>query len=118
MASRAGYLRLCDWLSRAYRINQHRGRAELRREWFDEGTDGLIALSGARIGDVGAALMQGNAAGAAKRAREWSARFPQRYYLEVQRAGQAEDEALTGATVDAGRRNSACRSWRRIRSSS
>ena len=47
-ADRAGYLRLCDWLSRAYRTNQHRGRAELRREWFAEGTDGLIALSGGR----------------------------------------------------------------------
>ena len=46
--TRAGYLRLCDWLSRAYRTNQHRGRAELQREWFDEGTDGLIALSGGR----------------------------------------------------------------------
>ena len=27
-ASRDGYLKLCDWLSRAYRTNQHRGRAE------------------------------------------------------------------------------------------
>ena len=51
--SRAGYLRLAEWLTRAYRTNQHRGRAELRREWFDEGTEGLIALSGARDGDVG-----------------------------------------------------------------
>jgi DNA polymerase-3 subunit alpha len=25
-ATRDGYLRLCDWLSRAYRANQHRGR--------------------------------------------------------------------------------------------
>ena len=69
-ADRAGYLRLCDWLSRAYRHNQHRGRAELAREWFAEGTDGLIALSGARAGDVGSALAQGNAAGAARAARE------------------------------------------------
>jgi DNA polymerase-3 subunit alpha len=45
-ADRGGYLRLCDWMSRAFRTNQHRGRAELRREWFDEGTDGLIALVG------------------------------------------------------------------------
>ena len=30
----AGYLRLCDWLTRAYLQNQHRGRAELRREWL------------------------------------------------------------------------------------
>ena len=26
-----GYLKLCDWLSRAYRSNQHRGRAELSK---------------------------------------------------------------------------------------
>jgi len=50
--SRAGYLRLSDWLSRGYRGNQHRGHAELKREWFAEGTDGLIALSGARDGEV------------------------------------------------------------------
>jgi DNA polymerase-3 subunit alpha len=98
-ASRDGYLRLCEWLSRAYRGNQHRGRAELRREWFDEGTKGLIALSGARDGDVGAALAQGNAAGAAKLAREWAARFPGRYYLEAQRAGRPDDDALVAATA-------------------
>ena len=63
--SRAGYLRLSEWLTRAYRSNQHRGRAELKRDWFGEGTDGLIALSGARDGEVGAALLQGNASGAA-----------------------------------------------------
>src|SRR4051812_44206862 len=66
VASRKGYLRLCDWLTRAYRSNQHRGRAELRREWFAEGTDGLIALSGAREGDVGQALLQGDGAAAAR----------------------------------------------------
>ncbi len=98
-ASRDGYLRLTDWLSRAYRSNQYRGRAELRREWFEEGTDGLIALSGGRTGDVGAALLQGNAVGAARAAREWAALFPQRYYLEVQRAGHPDDEGLVAATV-------------------
>jgi DNA polymerase-3 subunit alpha len=97
--SRQGYLRLADWLSRAWRDNAWRGRAEFRREWFDEGTDGLIALSGARDGDVGHALLQGNAAGAAKAARDWSAWFPDRYYLEVQRAGHADDDALVAATV-------------------
>jgi len=99
-ASRDGYLRLCEWLTRAYRANQHRGRAEFRREWFDEGTAGLIALSGAREGDIGQALLQGNAAGAAKVARDWAARFPGRFYLEVQRAGRVDDDALVAATVE------------------
>jgi DNA polymerase-3 subunit alpha len=99
VASRAGYLRLCDWLTRAYRTNQYRGRAELRREWFAEGTDGLIALSGARDGDVGQALLQGDGAAAARAAREWATWFPQRYYLELQRAGRPDDDALVGATA-------------------
>ncbi|MEO5698986.1 MAG: DNA polymerase III subunit alpha [Casimicrobiaceae bacterium] len=97
--SRQGYLRIADWLSRAYRTNQYRGRAELRRAWLQEGTDGLVALSGARDGEVGQALLQGDALGAARFAREWAALFPDRYYLELQRAGHAEDDALVAATV-------------------
>ncbi len=60
--STAGYLLLCQLLSRAYLENQHRGRAELRREWLHRDTNGLIALSGAHLGDVGSALLSGNAA--------------------------------------------------------
>ncbi|HEY4698258.1 MAG TPA: DNA polymerase III subunit alpha, partial [Gallionella sp.] len=90
--SGAGYLLLCRLLSRAYLENQHRGRAELRREWLHESTDGLIALSGAHLGDVGTALLSGNAAQARKFAREWAGLFNNRFYLEVQRAGFADEE--------------------------
>src|SRR5512132_3293899 len=59
--SHAGYLRLCEFLSRAYCSNQYRGRAEIARTWFGEiGTGGLIALSGEHLGDVGQALIAGN----------------------------------------------------------
>ncbi|MEQ1630357.1 MAG: PHP domain-containing protein, partial [Gallionella sp.] len=98
--SREGYLLLCDLLSRAYLENQHRGRAELRREWFHEhGTAGLIALSGAHIGDVGSALLSGNAQQAKQYASEWAALFSQRYYIEVQRTGHAEEEAYISAAL-------------------
>ncbi|MFZ2540296.1 MAG: DNA polymerase III subunit alpha [Gallionella sp.] len=90
--SDAGYLLLCRLLTRAYLENQYRGRAELRREWFHHGTDGLIALSGAHLGDVGAALLSGNAKQAKKFAQEWAGLFNNRYYLEVQRAGFADEE--------------------------
>src|SRR6185503_10591472 len=57
-ASHAGYLRLCELLSRAWLKNQHRARAEIARSWLEEGgTAGLIALSGAAAGDVGQALL-------------------------------------------------------------
>jgi DNA polymerase-3 subunit alpha len=92
-ASREGYLRLCDWLTRAFRGNQHRGRAEIRQEWMREtGTGGLIALSGAHLGDVGQALLADNQAQARKLATAWAGLFPGRYYLEVQRTGQPQAE--------------------------
>lgn len=89
-----GYLRLCRLLSRAYLTNQYRDRAELRREWFrEEGTEGLIALSGAHLGDVGCALMSGNVTQARQFANEWSGLFESRYYIEVQRTGYADEES-------------------------
>ncbi|HXU93359.1 MAG TPA: DNA polymerase III subunit alpha [Gallionella sp.] len=97
--SREGYLLLCDLLSRAYLKNQYRGRAEVRREWFHEGTGGLIALSGAHLGDVGSSLLTGNAAQARQYAQEWAALFANRYYIEVQRCGFADEELhIHGAT--------------------
>jgi DNA polymerase III subunit alpha len=104
--SGAGYLLLCRLLSRAYLENQHRGRAELRREWFHQQTGGLIALSGAHLGDVGSALLSGNAALARKFAREWAGLFNNRYYIEVQRTGFADEEhhlhAATQLAVELG----------------
>ncbi|MHB0985278.1 MAG: DNA polymerase III subunit alpha [Sulfuricella sp.] len=86
--NRQGYLRLCDLLTRAYRGNQHRGRAEVRREWFEHGgSDGLIALSGAHLGDVGQALLQENREQARELAGEWQRLFPGAFYLELQRTG-------------------------------
>ncbi|MDD5181237.1 MAG: DNA polymerase III subunit alpha [Gallionellaceae bacterium] len=97
--SNAGYLRLCDLLTRAYRENQHRGRPEVRKEWLRGCTDGLIALSGAHFGEVGTALLNGNQATACQLASEWAALFPGRYYLEVQRTGFAREEAHLRATL-------------------
>jgi DNA polymerase-3 subunit alpha len=97
-ASRAGYLRLCDLLSRAWLHNQHRGRAELSREWFAD-SEGLIALSGAASGDVGHSLSAGNTAAAERLARDWARLFPGRYYIELQRAGLPQAEALVARSV-------------------
>ncbi|MDP3743914.1 MAG: DNA polymerase III subunit alpha [Methylotenera sp.] len=92
--SHAGYLLLCQLLSRAYLSNQYRGRAEFKREWFVEGgTEGLLLLSGAMAGDVGQACLQGNQDLALKLAAEWHGLFPGRYYLEVQRIAAAGQNA-------------------------
>jgi DNA polymerase-3 subunit alpha len=94
-----GYLLLCRLLSRAYRENQHRGRAEIRKSWLKRidagsGAEGLIALSGAGAGEIGQILMQNDPDQAEQLAREWAGLFPGRFYIEVQRAGHSNAEAL------------------------
>ena len=99
--NRAGYQQLCELLTRAYLVDGRRDRAEIRREWFGEiGSDGLLALSGAHLGDVGEALINGNFDLAGERARAWEAIFPGAFYLEVQRYGQAQQEAIVQQTAD------------------
>jgi DNA polymerase-3 subunit alpha len=99
-ASREGYRRLCELLSRAWLRNQHRARGEIARAWFAElGTDGLIALSGAAAGDVGQALLGGHDAAARRAAAAWGELFPDRYYLELQRSGFPHSEALVSRTL-------------------
>jgi DNA polymerase-3 subunit alpha len=93
--SHAGYLLLCQLLSRAYLTNQYRGRAEFKRDWFEEcGTKGLIMLSGAMAGDIGQACAQDNLDLATKLAKSWENLFPERFYLEVQRTVSSSDGAL------------------------
>src|ERR1700704_964567 len=99
-SSRAGYLRLCALLSRAWLKNQYRARAEIARGWLEEGdAEGLIALSGAAAGDVGQALLGDHAEAAERLARDWARLFPGRYYLELQRAGAPNAEALLSRSV-------------------
>ncbi len=97
--SHAGYLRLCDLITRAYLENQYRGRPEIRRQWLHEGTEGLIALSGAHLGEVGVTLLNGSAGHAQAIAREYAALFPDRFYLEVQRYGAPREEQHLRDTV-------------------
>ena len=98
--TRSGYLRLCALLSHAWLKNQHRGRALIAQSWLQEGgSEGLIALSGGLWGELAPALLSDHADGADRLARAWAALFPGRYYIEVQRAGLPNGEALLSRSV-------------------
>jgi DNA polymerase-3 subunit alpha len=89
-----GFRNLTRLVSRSYLEGQGRGRPLLSRDWLDAGTTaGLIALSGAAQGDVGRALLAGRQGEAAGLLEGWQSLFGDRYYLEVQRLGRADDEA-------------------------
>ncbi len=97
---RAGYLRLCRLLTRGWLENRHRDRAEIRAGWFEEeGTGGLIALSGGPAGEVGALAASGQADGARAAALRHVRLFASRFYIEVQRAGRPGDETCCRASV-------------------
>ena len=100
-----GYLQLCDLLARAWLTNQHKGRAELRTEWLEAlatsvstlhpdepQANALIVLSGAHFGDVGQAIENGDLAKAEANAARWAKIFPGHFYIEIQRAGQPNQE--------------------------
>ena len=98
-ASQPGYLSLCELLTRAHGENHWRGRAELKREWLKGLPPGLIVLSGAEHGDIGQALLQGNAALADALAGEWERDFPGAFYVELQRVDPGKSEALVQASA-------------------
>ncbi|HEY4037895.1 MAG TPA: DNA polymerase III subunit alpha, partial [Burkholderiaceae bacterium] len=111
-----GYRNLCALLSRAWLHNRHRDRGEVRLEWLGEGasgagaslpssaplsalSSGLIALSGAQHGEIGALLGTGQAAAARAAAVRLAGVFPGRFYVELQRAGRDGDEAYCRAAL-------------------
>lgn len=90
---RQGYLNLCELLSRGWLQNVQRAQAWVKWEWLAALNGGLIALSGAEQGAVGQALMAQDPARARELARRLADIFPNRFYIELQRAGQPGNEA-------------------------
>ncbi len=94
-----GYLNLSELLTRAWTRGVVQGQATISLEWLRELNQGLIALSGAQRGAIGQALVQGDDARALECALLLSSIFPQRFYMELQRAQQADDDRHVSAAV-------------------
>lgn len=99
--NKQGYLNLSELLARAWTQNVGRGQAQAacKLAWLEELQGGLIALSGALAGPLGAPLLQGKAERAAEVALQLAGLFPHRFYIEIQRAGRPEDEPHVVAAV-------------------
>ena len=95
-----GYLNLNELLSLAWTENSRQSPQALV-SWvqLEAYSSGLIALSGAQWGAVGQSLLREDQAQALERAQTLARLFPQRFYLELQRAGRREDERLVRRTV-------------------
>jgi len=99
--NKEGYLNLSELLARAWTQNVGRGQAQAacKLAWLKELQGGLIALSGAQAGPLGAPLLQGQHERAADVALQMAGIFPHRFYIELQRAGRPDDEPYVVAAV-------------------
>ncbi len=95
-----GYKNLTKLISRAWQQGQSQGRPLIKRAWVTEYAEGLIALSGGREGDIGRALLSGNASLAGQLLENWQSDFPNRFYLELQRTGRPREEDYLHAAVE------------------
>ena len=99
-----GYLNLCELLSRGWIHVGNKAQASLRWEWLQELSDDLIMLSGAQAGPLGPALLAGDPEQAHDVAMQCVQAFPNRFYLELQRAGRSTDEPHVIAAVQLAQR--------------
>src|SRR5690606_11337656 len=72
----------------------------IERDWLKQAAEGLIALSGAKEGEIGLALLAGNPQQAEALLAEWQAVFPDRFYLELQRTSRVNDEEYLHLAVE------------------
>ena len=95
-----GYRHLMLLLSRSYQQGQYLGRPRVEQNWIAEYAEGIIALSGGRRGDIGQALLNGREDDARAAIERWQHCFQDRFYLELQRTGRADEERYLHAAVD------------------
>jgi len=87
-----GYKNIIELISRAFQEGQHHGEPFVRREWLGECSEGVIAMSAGKRGDIGVALISGRDGEAQSLLSAWMSDFPGRFYLELQRTGRENDE--------------------------
>jgi len=95
-----GYHNLCELLSMAWTQNVQRAQAWVKWEWLAEHAGGLLALSGADLGVVGAMLLAGDRPRALAWAQRLATLFPDRFYIELQRCGLPTNEAHVRLAVN------------------
>ena len=95
-----GYLNLSQLISKSYLEGQHRGVPIIQAEWIEQHSNGIIALSGGRQGDIGRALLAGQDDLAKKRLTFWKNCFTDRFYIELQRTGRENEEVYIVAAVE------------------
>jgi error-prone DNA polymerase len=93
-----GYRSLCRLASAAHMAGT-KGAPRFTHELLGANTDGLVALSGCRHGEVARRLLAGDRDGAARAAKALAGFFAGSFYLELQHHLLPDDDWLVGETT-------------------
>ncbi|HEY2184312.1 MAG TPA: DNA polymerase III subunit alpha [Xanthobacteraceae bacterium] len=99
-AREAGYRSLLRLNSRAFLDTAPNQQPHLKLAWLEDETEGLIALSGGPNGPLDRALLAGQAGLAEERCKVLARLFGDRFYIELQRHGTAEERRAEPALVE------------------
>lgn len=93
-----GYHNITMLLSKAY-LQGYVDLPVVEKEWLTEYNEGIIVLSGGRLGDVGKALLKENAKEAENLTAFYQQYFPEHFYLSLCRTGRMDEENYIKAAV-------------------
>ena len=95
-----GYRNLTKLISKSYLEGQAHNTPLVTKEWVAEYSEGIIALSAGRDGDIGQALLADNYENAKHCLQHWNSVFPNRFYIELQRTQRDKEEEDLHAAID------------------
>ncbi|WWP00925.1 MAG: DNA polymerase III subunit alpha [Candidatus Dasytiphilus stammeri] len=98
-SSNQGYKNLILLISRSYQCGYGLEGPTILKEWLAEFAEGIILLSGGRLGDIGKNLLRGNSALVLQHLNFYRKYFPDRYYLELIRTGRQDEENYLQAAI-------------------
>lgn len=94
-----GYQNLTLLISEAYKHGYGAAGPVIKQEWLTTYREGLLLLSGGRMGDVGKFLLRGNRALVEQCLEYYQTHFPDSYYLELIRTGRPDEESYLHEAV-------------------
>lgn len=94
-----GYQNLTLLISEAYKHGYGAAGPVIKQEWLTTYKEGLLLLSGGRMGDVGKFLLRGNRALVDQCLDYYQTHFPDSYYLELIRTGRPDEESYLHEAV-------------------
>jgi len=94
-----GYKNIIELISLGYTQGQQAGVAVVKESWLSDYSESVICLSGAIQGDLGQLLIKEKTFEAEDCLKRWMQRYPDRFYVELQRTGRQGEDRYVQSSV-------------------